>query len=483
MICARCGTDNVEGAVFCKKCGRRLDGNAICPHCGNLTPGDGEFCIHCGSNRNAPIDENLKYQKESEASLVKNTKPFTPTPSVGTSVIATNKKTTKNVNQVNKSVGLKSSKLTFAFRLTSFISSCLVIFFSTLFTFLVGVIPTLSTSGESASTGEGVNLYYFFSDALDVLGTANGSEFYLPGIIFGIIVVIAGLIGIAITLGFSIKAIVTWVKNKETSITKYAVISYFVFIGLVSLFMLITCTSIDTSGISVKYSLNGATIAGIILGAIFLLASVVFDTLLKKNTISLKSFLTSSISTSLIMIIGLVTISSLGMGYLSVTQESVGISSTTSMGLYGISSMLGQTGVNLYETSDEVWNEFIGNYLGSTILMGLSLAFAIYGVYSFIVYLRNTLTNFGDKFNKSTLINGINFGACMTLIGVLIFINDYVFGNYFFNVDGENSKYNLTVPIMLLIFGILIIVGAIVSYIFNKEDKKEIEVSEEPELE
>ena len=183
------------------------------------------------------------------------------------------------------------------------------------------------------------------------------------------------------------------------------------------------------------------------------------------------------------MIIGLVTISLLGMGYLSVTQESVGISSTTSMGLYGISSMLGQTGVNLYETSDEVWNEFIGNYLGSTILMGLSLAFAIYGIYSFIVYLRNTLTNFGDKFNKSTLINGINFGACMTLIGVLIFINDYIFGNYFFYVDGENSKYNLTVPIMLLIFGILIIVGAIVSYIFNKEDKKEIEVSEEPELE
>ena len=36
MICARCGQENQQDAVFCKKCGRRLDGNSICPTCGPL---------------------------------------------------------------------------------------------------------------------------------------------------------------------------------------------------------------------------------------------------------------------------------------------------------------------------------------------------------------------------------------------------------------------------------------------------------------
>ena len=54
MQCGYCGTENPERAVFCKHCGRRLDGMALCGACGGLTPADGEFCVNCGSNRNAP---------------------------------------------------------------------------------------------------------------------------------------------------------------------------------------------------------------------------------------------------------------------------------------------------------------------------------------------------------------------------------------------------------------------------------------------
>lgn len=64
MICARCGQENQQDAVFCKKCGRRLDGNSICPTCGKLTPADGEYCIYCGSNRNAIVEKNLPLKKK-----------------------------------------------------------------------------------------------------------------------------------------------------------------------------------------------------------------------------------------------------------------------------------------------------------------------------------------------------------------------------------------------------------------------------------
>lgn len=55
MQCNFCETENPETAVFCKKCGKRMDGMALCSACGKLTPADGEFCVNCGSNRNAPV--------------------------------------------------------------------------------------------------------------------------------------------------------------------------------------------------------------------------------------------------------------------------------------------------------------------------------------------------------------------------------------------------------------------------------------------
>ena len=34
MQCIFCETQNPEGALFCKKCGRRLDGMSLCAACG-----------------------------------------------------------------------------------------------------------------------------------------------------------------------------------------------------------------------------------------------------------------------------------------------------------------------------------------------------------------------------------------------------------------------------------------------------------------
>ena len=67
MQCQYCGVENLENAVFCKKCGRRLDGMAVCPSCKNLTPADGEFCINCGANRNAPLFPEIEYHKDTKS--------------------------------------------------------------------------------------------------------------------------------------------------------------------------------------------------------------------------------------------------------------------------------------------------------------------------------------------------------------------------------------------------------------------------------
>ena len=50
MNCPSCGTKNIEDAVYCMRCGRRLDGTAECPNCKKRIPAEAEFCIYCGKN-------------------------------------------------------------------------------------------------------------------------------------------------------------------------------------------------------------------------------------------------------------------------------------------------------------------------------------------------------------------------------------------------------------------------------------------------
>lgn len=49
MDCKFCGTENPDSAVFCKHCGKPMNGMFVCPVCGKESPADGAFCIYCGS--------------------------------------------------------------------------------------------------------------------------------------------------------------------------------------------------------------------------------------------------------------------------------------------------------------------------------------------------------------------------------------------------------------------------------------------------
>ena len=48
MNCKFCETENPDSAVYCKQCGKRIDGNTVCPVCHKLTP-DAVFCTECGA--------------------------------------------------------------------------------------------------------------------------------------------------------------------------------------------------------------------------------------------------------------------------------------------------------------------------------------------------------------------------------------------------------------------------------------------------
>ncbi len=60
MDCKHCGTPNPEGAVFCMECGKRLDGMQVCPSCGKLVADESKFCPFCGQRLAQPQTEMLR---------------------------------------------------------------------------------------------------------------------------------------------------------------------------------------------------------------------------------------------------------------------------------------------------------------------------------------------------------------------------------------------------------------------------------------
>lgn len=62
-VCPHCKTHNPEKALFCVKCGRKLDKNLkiICPACNTKNEKNAKFCVGCGQ-----ILENLDNQQLSE---------------------------------------------------------------------------------------------------------------------------------------------------------------------------------------------------------------------------------------------------------------------------------------------------------------------------------------------------------------------------------------------------------------------------------
>ena len=49
MQCKFCGVENPGDAIFCKSCGKHVDGTVTCPECGKTCEGEASFCIYCGA--------------------------------------------------------------------------------------------------------------------------------------------------------------------------------------------------------------------------------------------------------------------------------------------------------------------------------------------------------------------------------------------------------------------------------------------------
>ncbi len=439
MKCPYCGAENPEGATFCKSCGRRMDGMALCPNCQRLTPADGIFCIHCGSNRNAlPLK--------------------IPTPA---SRVSSPKKVERKEEAREETVFVPDeSKAHKILGIVAFALSCLTILVSVVFTFLIGATPQIGVGGGDYPTEvAGFNLYYYFGDVFTLFNesASEATAMYgMVGPVMGTLSVTLSLIGILVVLGFSVKAIVGYVQKKEESVTKYAALSYFVYLAAAVLFMLNIFTNVTSQGVSIGLGLDGATIAGLVLGGVFLLANVVLDAVRRGIVGDVRSYGLQSGLSSGLLVLGIVALAFVGGPLFTIASGEI----ATSYGITEFFGLLLTFAARYYPLSADLWSEFVVNYVGSLIMVILSLLCLIAFLVCFAFLAKELLGDFGFGLRKKAPLYGILAGSYALLAGIFELVLALLFVPFF--TWSESATIGMSSSIVLLVMGALILGVSIV---------------------
>ena len=105
-----------------------------------------------------------------------------------------------------------------------------------------------------------------------------------------------------------------------------------------------------------------------------------------------------------------------------------------------------------------------------------SLIFAL----SFILTLKDNLSDFGGRYTKNSIIRSIVGGVSLTLVGVILLVHDLVCVSHYYNED-NGFTISLVLPIVIMVFGILFLAIAIANKVLDKtffgEEIEETEVT------
>lgn len=449
MQCNYCGAENPGNAVFCKKCGRRLDGMSLCSACGKLTPADGEFCINCGSNRNAPV-----YKMPLRFPIAKNGNEAAQ-PVRTEAAECERLRGAKSAGQVaagtdSTAKPVYRSRASAVMGKISFLCAALSSLVGIIFVFLIGGTAHVSTGGVSAGGGPVQSIFYFFGDAYRAAVEADGtvSVSGMLGAVIGTVCCVAALVGTAICFALTVvRAIKILRKETQKGIFVPAAATYAAYICGTALFFLCIANKTTVAGTTMSIGASGATVAGIVLGAVFLVAAIVLHTFSQGIRGAVSEFVLHSVSKTVCIVFALVALGLLGGGAVSVGLESVNSA-------YGISTWFGMlANSNVYSVS---------LVLGIAVA-AVSVAFCVF----LLLSLSRLFDSVGEPADKRTRFHLLLAGICAAVAGILMIVSSAVY------VNGMGQGVGYTVyaapGAVVIVFGVLTVAGSIVYNILAKK--------------
>ena len=401
MKCVFCGTDNPDGARFCKKCGKRLDGMTTCPSCCKDTPADGDFCIYCGAD--------LKGAAVSGAGLNKFASNSVGSGEVGAYPAANIRESSASaqycgaVNAVRETATADyaargegrttavAAAVKGVLKVAAEAFAVLAALIGAIFVFFIGNEVSADVSGATFGFGGGCDIFYFFGDvykdiesALESSGLGSQSfanYSYMTGAVAG---TVCSALALAATVLLFIATVVMYVckllKLTQKSVTGLAAATFFSYAFGVALFMLCTSGSISAGGGDVVTSLNGAAIAGLVLGGVFIVASVVSAAVCGTDSANVRQAVINGVCGTVATVFLLVIAGVAAYGVFGLAMDAGnGSDMVTTLGMTELFFMLA-TLSHSYYVGNTFGNMYNSELVVNVILLIFAIAFCIFAV-------------------------------------------------------------------------------------------------------
>lgn len=452
MQCGYCETENPENAVFCKKCGRQLDGMAVCCACGELTPADGEFCIHCGSNRNAPVClMPVRFApREQEVQAATDVHPAAR-PAVKPGRASVKNADAEGVSKAKGILGTVSVACAAASALIGMI-----------FVFLIGCVQFVSAGSATVGNMDGYGLFYFFGDAYDVSVTGGGSaanSAIESGAAFGTICAVLALAGVALCfIMTAVRAVAAFRGNDGKSLFGWAAATYFAYVCGVALYMLCMVQKAEAASVTTGITAAPATIAGLVLGAIFLIASLVLREIARSERADIRTYIFRIVGGILPFIFGCVAVGMIGSCAVSVTADTSAISGSTTYGIFGFFVQLATLSVDSSRSFRSFYTE---NTAAIIVLFIFAIAVCVFLTVAALRYFGDI----GERTNKSTRVLLVMAGLFSVGAGIMMLVSSYIYAVWL----GRPYYVDAGIPAAAIVFGALICVCNIVYAIVERK--------------
>ncbi len=478
ITCKHCNTENPENSVYCNLCGKRLDGNKLCRKCEKLIPENAVFCNYCGTRTDTAEQTETAVKRGTSKPNARVVEREAPTTTDGTvneasgEITATSISWRRIVGTIGTSLALLTSVITLVF------------------VFLIGfgvngtdefnyIWRQLGLSG----VGD-ISIYDFFGknyESIQVILDNNRFDdtnvvMYVNHLKASLYInAVLGTVISALTLlsvtALAIAAIVKNAQKLSGKDVKHAeALSVAVFIAYVigagGLYALnavsASATAVDSyvgARITVKGSLtfNGATVAGIVIGAVFNFFSIACNTAANYRATSVAKYVVNMSLTAVgIAFVGI------AMNYAYNPTFTVKISENANTVIMGIpvSAWAQSYGKSLGATLDTL----DGTYALLIVTEFLQIALTVVSGITIMIFIKNLSANKSSSNLAMTI-------ATFALATAYLVIGQIAASKTIESDSSAGAKVTVAYAIVSVVFGALTLVLTIVKMTLFKTPK------------
>lgn len=383
-----------------------------CPKCGEQTPSDGQYCIHCQAKLTS--DEKIEHSLLSKA---------------------------------------------------SFAAGCLLILWSLVFTFLISAHANVALGGDAeAIAGTKVDVFYFFGKAYEQMAwDSDAIVFQMMGPLFSSLAIGVLMIIVIFSALGSIKEMVNFGKGKTSSITKTAGFIYLSYVGTVAIFMF-SIARTASAGLSFSYMLDGTTIAGLAVGAVLLFVASLLDGLGNRCDSKIGSAIGRLVCTAITIGFGTGAIALLSQGIYTGTTDN----SSLALGIYQLGQTIYANAYPLVIEGGEALGTFSLTFAGFAFVLLLGVVIAIVFLSGFANAIAKGLGSPLSPYKKEAASSGIMAGVMAIIYGAIQLDLNLAYVDFI----GMAKEASIINGALMIVFGLAIMIASIVLRSLSSKEAK-----------